>query len=229
MASSCRTRPVPWLLCARRWLPALASAAALCLACATPGAYDYTPEGLRREVARHLPDIDPDSLVVPFEIDAATAERAAHLLEGVPAEARVDALVASLSDPAGFGLHYEWATPGTAAETLRHGGGNCLALSSTLVGIARALGFQAWYLEVIVADPQWRTDGDIAVQADHVAAVIDSGQRRLYVDFSGRLGRARRIRSMSDQEALAHFYNNRGYETLHEAESQGAPAPWARI
>ena len=30
----------------------------------------------------------------------------------------MDALVASLSDPQGFGLHYEWAATGTAAETL---------------------------------------------------------------------------------------------------------------
>jgi len=219
-------RPAP----SRRWprLLALVPGAALILACATP-VYDHTPEGLRREVARRVQDIDPADVIVPFEIDAPTVARAAQLLEGFPGEERVDALVAALSDPAGFGLRYEWATTGTAAETLAHGGGNCLALSSTLIGIARSLGLQAWYLEVIVADPQWRTDGDVAVQADHVAAVIDSGQRRLFVDFSGRLARARRIRVLDDFEALAHFYNNRGYELLHRAEREGAPVPWPQV
>jgi tetratricopeptide (TPR) repeat protein len=200
----------------------------LSLACATP-AYDYTAEGLRREVARRVSGIAPADVIVPFEIDAPTVARAEQLLEGIAGEQRVDSLVAALSDPAGFGLRYEWATSGTAAETLAHGGGNCLALSSTLIGIARSLGLQAWYLEVIVTEPQWRTDGDVAVQADHVAAVIDSGQRRLFVDFSGRLARARRIRVMDDFEALAHFYNNRGYEVLHRAERAGTPVPWQQI
>ncbi len=220
-------RPAP----SRRWPPlaALVSGAALSLACATDGAYDYTPEGLRLEVARRVADLDPADIVVPFEVGLATVARARQILAGVGGEERVDALVASLSDPAGFGLRYEWATTGTAAETLVRGSGNCLALSSTLVGIARALGFQAYYLEVIVADPQWRTDGDVSVQADHVAAVIDSGKRRLFVDFSGRIGRARRIHAMDDLEALAQVYHTRGYELMHRAETQGAPVPWERV
>jgi transglutaminase-like putative cysteine protease len=139
---------------------------------------------MRREVARRVVDIDPADVIVPFEVGAPVVEHARVLLDGVSdGEQRVEALVASLSDPAGFSLHYEWATSGTAAETLERGAGNCLALSSTLIGIARGLGLKAWYLEVIVADPQWRTEGDLVVQADHVAAVIDSGERRLYVDF----------------------------------------------
>jgi tetratricopeptide (TPR) repeat protein len=219
---------------ARRRRPrsaALASGAAAALlllqGCASGGAYDYTPAGMRREIARRLPRADAASIAVPFEIDEATAERATQILRGVaPGTEPLDALVASLSDPAGFGLHYEWATTGTASETLAHGGGNCLSLSSTLVGIARAVGFQARYLEVIVAEPRWRTDGDLAVQADHVAAIVDSGSRRLAVDFSGQLGRARSMRIIDDFEALAHYYNNRGYELLHRAESAGGAIPW---
>ena len=53
------------------------------------------------------------------------------------------------------------------------------------------------------------------MQADHIAAVIEGGSARRYVDFSGRLGRARWIRRIDDFEALAHYYNNRGYEVLN--------------
>ena len=200
------------------------------VACAHRSGYDFTPAGMRHEVVRRVGDIDPADVVVPFEVGAPAIARARELLAGVGAgEDRIDALVSSLSDPAGFGLHYEWATSGTAAQTLERRAGNCLALSSTLIGIARGLGFKAWYLEVIVADPQWRTEGDLAVQADHVAAVIDSGEKRLYVDFSGRLLGARRVRSIDDFEALAHYYNNRGYETLHRAEMLGAEVRWEEI
>lgn len=228
-----KTRLAPRPAPSQRWPRprALASGvAALALACAHAEPYDFTPDGMRREVVRRVVDIDPQDVIVPFEVGEPALARARELISGVGAsEQRVDALVAALGDPQGFGLRYEWATSGTAAETLTRGAGNCLALSSTLVGIARGLGFEAYYLEVIVADPKWRSEGDVAVQADHVAAVIDSGSRRLYVDFSGRLPRARRVRTIDDFEALAHYYNNRGYELLHRAESQGVPIPWDAI
>ncbi|HVH17503.1 MAG TPA: tetratricopeptide repeat protein [Myxococcota bacterium] len=205
-------------------------ALAACVACAHRLEYDSTPASMRREVARRVVDIEPADVIVPFEVGEPTLQHARELLEGISVgEDRVDALVSSLSDPAGFGLRYEWATSGTAAETLLRGAGNCLALSSTLIGIARGLGLKAWYLEVIVAEPHWRTEGNLAVQADHVAAVIVSGERRLYVDFSGRLMGARRVRAIDDFEALAHYYNNRGYETLHRAEREGAEVDWAAI
>ena len=202
-------------------------AAWLALACVHVPLYDHTPEGMRRELVRRVAGIDPADVVVPFEVSEADVERARERVAGIGDVAdRLDALVSSLSDPEGFGLHYEWARSGTAAETLARGSGNCLALSSTLIGIARGLGLEASYVEVIVADPRWRTDGDVAVQADHIAAVLDSGDQRLYVDFSGRLARARRVRVIDDFEALAHYYNNRGYELLHRSEGQGAPVPW---
>lgn len=212
------------------WTCALACGVALALACAHVPPYDYTPAGMRREVARRIVEIDPADVIVPFEVGEPAIARARELLDGIEGgDERVEALVDALSAPEGFGLHYEWATSGTAAETLARGAGNCLALSSTLIGIARGIGFKAYYLEVIVTDPQWRTEGDVAVQADHVAVVIGSGEKRLYVDFSGRLAQARRMRTIDDFEALAHYYNNRGYEMLHHAEAQGAAVPWGEV
>jgi tetratricopeptide (TPR) repeat protein len=191
--------------------------------------YDFTPAGMRREVAHRL-QIDPADVIVPFEVDEAAIARARAIVDAVAdGNDRFEALVSSLSDPDGFGLRYQWAISGTAAQTLARGAGNCLALSSTLIGLARGVGMRATYLEVIVQDPQWRMEGDLTVQADHVAAVIGSGQQRLFVDFSGRLARARRIRAIDDFEALAHFYNNRGYEMLHRAEVQGLRVPWEMV
>jgi len=195
-------------------------------ACAHVDRYDFTAAGMRREVARRV-KLDPADVIVPFEVDESDIARARAIVGSVADEDdRFEALVSSLSDPDGFGLRYQWATSGTAKQTLARRAGNCLALSSTLIGLARGVGMRATYLEVIVADPQWRMEGDLTVQADHVAAVIGSGQQRLFVDFSGRLSRARRVRAIDDFEALAHFYNNRGYEMLHRAEQQGLPIPW---
>ena len=205
---------------------ALLGAISALAACAHVERYDFTPAGMRREVARRV-KIDPADVIVPFEVDESDVARARAVVDGVAdADDRFEALVSSLSDPDVFGLRYQWASSGTAKQTLARRAGNCLALSSTLIGLARGVGMRATYLEVIVADPQWRTEGDLTVQADHVAAVIGSGQQRLFVDFSGRLARARRVRAIDDFEALAHFYNNRGYEMLHRAEQQGLAIPW---
>jgi tetratricopeptide (TPR) repeat protein len=209
-----------------RRLACYALAAACAFACAHAPAYDFTPDGMRREIARRVVDLDPADVVVPFEVGEAEIARARAVLSDLPeGKDPVAALVDALSDPEVFGLHYEWATSGTAAETLERGAGNCLALSSTLIGIARGLGFRAHYLEVVVTDSRWRSEGDLAVQADHVAAMIDTGTHRLFVDFLGRLQRARRTRIVDDFEVLAHYYNNRGYELLHRAAGQGEP-PW---
>ena len=77
-------------------------------------------------------------VVVPFEVEAPEVARARDLIRSAGAEHRVDALVDALRDPEGFGLRYEWATSGTATQTLARGAGNCLSLSSTIVGLARA-------------------------------------------------------------------------------------------
>lgn len=191
-------------------------AAALTLACASSG-YDYTPDRLRREVARRVEGLDASAVVVPFEVAPPVVERARALVGDVEEDERADALVAALGDPNAFGLRYEWAASGTASETLERGAGNCLALASTLIGIARGLGMRASYLEVEIDEPSWRTEGDLAVQADHIAARIDSGSKRRFVDFSGRLQHALRVRALDDLQALAHYYNNRGYELLNRS------------
>jgi tetratricopeptide (TPR) repeat protein len=142
---------------------------------------------------------------------------------------RLGALLASLSDPKGFGLRYAWALTAPADETLARGEGNCFSLSSVLIGLARGVGLRAYYLEVRVADPEWRHTGDVAIQADHIAAMVVTSGGRQYVDFSGRLSRANDVRVIDDMEALAHYYNNRGYELLYLAEHDGVAPPWKRV
>jgi tetratricopeptide (TPR) repeat protein len=199
---------------------------ALC-ACASRRGYEYSPEALRREAQRRVAELDPGELVVPYEVGEPALAKARELLPHASGDdVFVQALVALLADPQGFGLRYEWAATAGAKETLARGRGNCFSLSSTLIGLARGLGLRAYYLEVVMADPRWRTEGGVAVQSDHVAAAIDTRSGRLYVDYSGELARARSVRVIDDLEALAFYYNNRGYELLRDADLRGEAAPW---
>jgi transglutaminase-like putative cysteine protease len=199
-------------------------------ACASPPELALTPEQLRHELRRRVADLDPADEIVPFEVGAEAVAFARERLVAVPEPGeRARALADLLGSSDGFGLRYEWGTTATAESTLLRGGGNCMSLSSVLIGVARDLGLTAYYLEVLVSDPTRRDDAGVAVYADHVAAVILTGEGRLYVDYSGELPRAKAVRTIGDLEAVSYYFNNRGYELMHRADADGAPIPWERV
>jgi tetratricopeptide (TPR) repeat protein len=218
---------MPWSA-ARRWTR-VAGLLALLLAagCATAQPGGYTPEELRAELLRRVPDLRADEIQVPFEVGAHEVERARELVRARSTpEERIRSLVQGLADPAHFGLRYDWGASGDAAETLSSGRGNCLSLASVLVGVARGLGMRAYYAEATRRDAAEVFAGDIRVWSGHMAAVILSSDGRAFVDFSGTLPDDARYRRISDLRAVAHFYNNRGYSLIHRAQRAGREVPW---
>ena len=115
---------------------------------------------------------------------------------------------------------------GDAAETLRSREGNCLALASVFVGLARAVGLEARYMDAStrVHETVHGEDG-ITVTSGHVTAIVDVGKGSVGLDFA-RMGPVVWYRILDDVEALAHFYNNRGFERVDEARASGAPVDW---
>jgi len=189
----------------------------------------YAPDALRDELALRMPDVPKSEIVVPFEVDAASVERARAFVAGIPdAQARTRALVNALSSPKGFGLSYRWAVNNSAEHTLRDGGGNCLGLSSVLVGLARSLGLRAYYLDATL-DPERHEEGGFKVAAGHIAVVVMTPNGPLFVDFTGELQRGWRYRRIDDLLAAAHYYNNSGYEIIHESTQTGAQVPWQEV
>ncbi len=213
---------------AGRWFRAGGLLGVALLGCATPARIEWSPDEMRAEVRRRASGAE--EIIVPYEVSSEPLERVRAMLRGEhDSRRRLESLLASLSDPRGFGLRYAWAVTGPADETLARGEGNCFSLSSVLIGLARGVGFKAYYLEVKVADPEWRQTGDLAIQADHIAAVVVTRDGRQYVDFSGRLGRTPRVRVIGDLEALSHYYNNRGYELLYQADRDGVAPRWDEV
>jgi tetratricopeptide (TPR) repeat protein len=202
----------------------------LSIGCVSPPKVEYSPDALRDEVASRSPELRPEDVIVPFELSQGPIAMARALLrDGRVGADRVRALVDALSDPEAFGLHYEWAANGTASETLERGAGNCFSLSSVLVGLSRAAGLRAYYVEVVLDDRTWRQQKSVAVQADHIATAIETAEGRHYIDFSGQLSRIHSVRVIDDLEALAHYYNNSGYELIHDAERDGNEVVWSEV
>ena len=143
---------------------------------------------------------------------------------------RVDRLVEFISTDGGLGFRYR-ATPTTdVAETVSEGQGNCLSFTLLFISAARALGIDAYPREVQVP-AAWRADAGLITDVGHVNVGIDAPGLRRTVDFepnyllSQRLAAPYRGRRISDERALAHFYNNRAAELLAAGDPETA-ADW---
>ncbi len=207
-----------------RWpCPVLAAVFVAAAGCAGTARVAYTPDELRAELARR--SVPVAEVVVPYELDPARAEWARRLVATARDDAtRVQLLTEALFDPEGLGLRYENGLTATAAETIERRAGNCLGLASVFIGLARAAGLQAWYMDASVRVSETRQgQADVAVNSGHVTAVVRVGERNVGLDF-GRLGPVQWYRVLDDVEALAHFYNNRGFDRIERAGAASAEA-----
>lgn len=197
-------------------------------ACATPR-LAYSPGDLRAEVAHRAPALAAADVVVPYELGEADAARARAIVGDLRSiDARVRALVEAMFDPEVLGLRYADRVTGDATETLRLHEGNCLALASVFVGLARAVGLEAYYIDASSRVHETTYGGDgMTVSAGHVTAMVVTPKGNVGLDFS-RMGPFVWYRVLDDVEALAHFYNNRAFEQIDDARLRGAPVDWDR-
>ncbi len=112
----------------------------------------------------------------------------------------------------------------TAIETYTNHGGNCLSFTFLFIAMARYLGLDARFREVDIS-PIWSEVGDIASISGHVDSVVYLGNQAYLVDLFPRVYRIQiEGRVVSDERAIAHFWNNRGVEHLDAGSSDEAAA-----
>lgn len=187
----------------------------------------YPPDDLRAEIARRAPEVPRDEVVVPYEIGAAERKRAEEIVGRLEStDLKVKALVEAMFDPEQLGLRYAERVTGDAVETLRSREGNCLALASVFVGMARAVGLEAYFIDASTRIHETRHQEDgMTVSAGHVTAAVVTAKGNLSLDFA-RLGPFVWYRILDDLEAVAHFHNNRAFERIDDARARGAPVDW---
>ena len=188
----------------------------------------YAPDELRNIVASRVPDLRADQVAIPYQVPDSAVEVAVRWAgrRGDPRE-RAFALVDALSDRRAFGLKYQFGETYTAAETLRVGAGDCMSLSSVLVGLARRVGLSAYYVDASTRRVERHQADNVNVAAGHIAVLVPTYSGDVIVDFSGRLPHYRRYRRIDDVEALAHYYNNRGYMEIREVITDD-PKRWRK-
>jgi tetratricopeptide (TPR) repeat protein len=195
--------------------------------CGAPVRMAYTADELREQLARRAPALTQGEVVVPYEVDADQVALARTVVRNVRADTdRVQALVAAMFDRKLFGLRYVEVVTASARDTLARKEGNCLGLASVFIGLARAIGLAAFYMDASTRVHETRGSSDgLTVNTGHVTAVVRVGKEDIGLDFA-RMGKVRWYRIIDDVEALAHFYNNRGFDLVERALAEGHPVAW---
>jgi tetratricopeptide (TPR) repeat protein len=195
--------------------------------CSAPVRLAYTADELRAELARRAPALTPADVVIPYEVDPEQVALARKVVRDVRDDKeRVRALVAAMFDRELFGLRYVDAVTASARDTLARKGGNCLGLASVFIGLARAIGLSAFYMDASTRVHETHGGGDdLTVNTGHVTAVVRVGREDLGLDFA-HMGKVQWYRIIDDVEALAHFYNNRGFDLVERALAEGHPVAW---
>jgi tetratricopeptide (TPR) repeat protein len=117
-------------------------------------------------------------------------------------------------DPFLLDFEYDPMVTLPADEAFRTGRGNCLTFSAMFVAMAREAGLHAWFQEVILP-PEWSAVNETLLVSKHVNAVLIEWGSRYVIDVSRRKTTPlETTRRMSDEEALAQYYNNLGAEAL---------------
>jgi Flp pilus assembly protein TadD len=131
-------------------------------------------------------------------------------------------------DPYMLRFEYDPMVTLTADEAFRTGRGNCLSFSSMFVAMARDAGLKAWFQEVIVP-PEWSAVNEILLVSKHVNAVVVERGGRYVIDVSRRAKQPlEATRRLSDEEALAQYYNNLGADALVDSDLPEAHAYFSK-
>jgi tetratricopeptide (TPR) repeat protein len=196
----------------RLQLPALAIAASLAAGCAVTPKKVYTPDEMRAELAARVSTQMRDEIVIPFEIDDEIRQLARDATRSARTDTeRVEAIVDAITSLAGFSISYDWLSNKTAKEVFREGKGNCLAYTNLFVGMARSVGVDAVYADVMFTEHLTR-EAEIVVKSTHITAAVTLGSGLTLIDFTRTPERKyTAFRPIDDLEAIANFYNNQGF------------------
>jgi len=159
---------------------------------------------------------------------AMNAEMRYFVEENVPAalspRARLSYLLDSMVRPSQLGLKYDPGITLNATETFHQRTGNCLSLTSLFIALAREAKLTVYYNEVTIP-PSWDMVSDNSmVFYKHINAVVDFGDDgKEVVDLSvDNYEYHYPQHRVTEQQAAAQHYNNRGAEYLNQGNNEKA-------
>lgn len=151
-------------------------------------------------------------MAVPAELETQLLEQV--IQRGNSKDQRLRLLVEFVSSEHGLALKYDGEATRTVREVAQSGKANCLSFTLLFVTLARRVGLEAHVQEIPQALAWYRQDG-VILNAGHVNVRVKAGGPWQTVDVTPNTLLARdRPNAISDERALAYFYNNRGAELM---------------
>ena len=175
-----------------------------------------------REVIRER-GLDPAEIIQPLLVTEEMRSWAlGRVSRSAPDETQLKILLDSLRTSEDLGFEYERGYTGTAEEVFASGKYNCLSFSMLFVGLARSLGLPAYFLNVKQAEA-YEKQGDLVVLTRHITAGYGFVKDRTILEFDiGAEINYLLAEPLTDLEALALFYSNRGTELLRAGDGKEA-------
>ena len=186
---------------------------------------DVTREELLAGAPLGLPPEHPPLVAEEEVLAVSPAMQAfldAHVAGGASRVPRLRQLAQAIVNKQTFGLEYDETTR-TASETFASRRGNCLSFSNMFVALARQVHLNAYFQEVDVP-PDWTFRDDAFVLNRHVNVLVELGREGEHVvdfnldDFRTSYDR----RQISDERAMAHYYNNMAVERMQAGDTGSA-------
>lgn len=204
----------------------------LASACGSAAKRTWTVEEIRADLNHR---ITPEMLArveIPFEIDDEIRELAFRVTENLRTDKeKMRAIVRAIRQHTGGSISYDWLSNKTAKSVFREGRGNCLAYTNLFVGMSRAVGVEAIYVDVTTIEKVTK-EAEVIVNSGHITGGIKDGPDLIFVDFTANPEREYAgAKIIDDFEAIANFYNNQGFLYGYFAEAladQGGFDPLAR-
>ena len=202
------------------------------LGCGTVPKRTWTVEEIRADLNHR---ITPDVLArveIPFEIDDEIRELAVRVTENLRGDKeKMRAIVRAIRQHTGGSISYDWLSNKTAKAVFEEGRGNCLAYTNLFVGMSRAVGVDAVYVDVTTIEKVTK-EAEVIVNSGHITGGIKDGPDLIFVDFTANPEREYAgAKIIDDFEAISNFYNNQGFLYGYFAEAlvdQGGFDPLAR-
>jgi len=181
--------------------------------CGTARKSIYTNEELLDKIQPRLTEQDRERFLLPFAISPEVRDTARRAVKGLADDySKVVELVDLIMDRARLHVIYDRGASLSADEVFQGGVANCLSFTNLFIAMAREVGLEAVFVDVIEVEEIDAT-GEIIVHSGHICGGVFQNNTFMLIDFApDPMRRYVRYTIIDDIEAIAHFYNNLGYQ-----------------
>ena len=159
---------------------------------------------------------DPGLFEVDDDMRAFVAE---HVDDRRASRERTRRLLSAMIETGLMSLDYDDAKTKTARQTYHDRVGNCISFTSMFVALAREADLDVTF-QTVEVPPIWYSDSDLIILNNHVNALVKQNfDSRVVVDFNVTdLKGDYETREVSDEYALALYYNNVAMDALRASD-----------